>query len=176
ARIRDNPNQPSNSSRSTPRDSTPHRSERELKALHVSIAFFQETHFKTDKWPKFSNKHFPLSFHATNPDSKTNGTAILFSVEVPFQLEEELSDPNGRYLFLKGTIHATCFTFANLYLPNRGQKPFLKKTLTALDLFSDGILIIGGDFNAPLNPRLDTSAGHSILPDHVLRGMQATLH
>ncbi|CAH2247412.1 Hypothetical predicted protein [Pelobates cultripes] len=127
------------------------RALRELKALHVSIAFFQEIHFKTDKWPKFSNKHFPLSFHATNPDLRTKGMAILFSVEVPFQLEEELSDPNG-------------------------DKTFLKKTLTTLDLFSDGILILGGDFNTPLDPRLDTYAGHSTLPDHVLRGMRTTLH
>ncbi|CAH2225440.1 Hypothetical predicted protein, partial [Pelobates cultripes] len=124
------------------------------------------THFQTSKHPKFSNKHYPLSFHATNPDSKTKGVTILFAADIPFRKEEELADPGGRFLFLKGTIHNTRFTFANLYLPNKGQKTFLGRTLALLDSFSDGKLILGGDFSAPLDPKLDTSTGHSTLPSH----------
>ncbi|CAH2219822.1 Hypothetical predicted protein [Pelobates cultripes] len=116
-----------------------------------------------------------MSYSASNPESKTKGVTILFSADTPFHMEGELPDPSGRYLFLKGTIHNTQFTFANLYLPNKGQKPFLKKTLALLDSFNEGKLILGGDFNT-LEPRLDTSTGHSTLPGHVLQSMKATLH
>ncbi|CAH2292122.1 Hypothetical predicted protein [Pelobates cultripes] len=152
------------------------RALRELRALHISIAFFQETHFKTRNHQQFSSKYYPLGFHATNLESKTKGTSILFSSDTPFRKEAEIADPEGRYLFLKGTIHQTHFTLANVYLPNKGQKPFPNKILAALEPFSEGILTLGGDLNAPLDQRLDTSRGTSNFPEHVLRGMRENLH
>ncbi|CAH2247091.1 LINE-1 reverse transcriptase homolog [Pelobates cultripes] len=64
---------------------------------------------------------------------------------------------------------------ANLYLPNKGPKASLASALKALDAFSEGTVIIRGDFNAPLEPRVGTLKGNSTIPDHVLRGMRTLL-
>ncbi|CAH2312275.1 Hypothetical predicted protein [Pelobates cultripes] len=147
----------------------------EIRALKISIAFFQETHFLATKAPKFSDKYFPTGYYAHNPSTKSKGVAILFSADTQFRLEAEEKDREGRYLFLKGHIGDAQVTLANLYLPNKGQKPFLASALRNLEAFSAGSVIIGGDLNAPLDPRMDTSKGSSTIPDHVLRGLRTLL-
>ncbi|CAH2301598.1 Hypothetical predicted protein, partial [Pelobates cultripes] len=151
------------------------RALRELRALGVSIAFFQETHFHAPQAPKFSNKHYPNGHFAHNPSTKSKGVAILFSANTQFHLEAEVRDTEGRYLFIKGKIGNSTLTFANLYLPNKGQKPFLASALRTLEEFGEGTIIIGGDFNAPLDPKMDTSKGASTIPGHILRGMRTLL-
>ncbi|CAH2247770.1 LINE-1 reverse transcriptase homolog [Pelobates cultripes] len=115
-----------------------------------------------------------------NPSTKSKGVAILLSENIQFHLEAEEKDREGRYLFLKWYIGDSRVTLANLYLPNKGQKASLASLLKALHAFSEGTVIIRGDFNAPLDPRVDTSKGSSTIPDHVLRGIRTlpwrTLH
>ncbi|CAH2275783.1 Hypothetical predicted protein [Pelobates cultripes] len=147
------------------------RTLREIRALKISIAFFQETHFLATKAPKFSDKYFPTGYYAHNPSTKSKGVAILFSADTQFRLEAEEKDREGRYLFLKGHIGDAQITLVNLYLPNKGQKSFLASALRKLEAFSAGTVIIGGDLNAPLDPKMDTSKGGSTIPDHVLRGL-----
>ncbi|CAH2283693.1 Hypothetical predicted protein [Pelobates cultripes] len=151
------------------------RALREIRALKISIAFFQETHFLATKASKFSDKYFPTGYYAHNPSTKSKGVAILFSADTQFRLEAEEKDREGRYLFLKGHIGDAQVTLANLYLPNKGQKPFLASALRNLEEFSAGTVIIGGDLNAPLDPKMDTSKGSSTIPDHVLRGLRTLL-
>ncbi|CAH2294014.1 Hypothetical predicted protein [Pelobates cultripes] len=151
------------------------RALREIRALKISIAFFQETHFLATKAPKFSDKYFPTGYYAHNPSTKSKGVAILFSADTQFRLEAEEKDREGRYLFLKGHIGDAQITLANLYLPNKGQKSFLASALRKLEAFSAGTVIIGGDLNAPLDPKMDTSKGGSTIPDHVLRGLRTLL-
>ncbi|CAH2316645.1 Hypothetical predicted protein, partial [Pelobates cultripes] len=151
------------------------RALREIRALGISIAFFQETHFHAPQAPKFSNRYYPTGYFAHNPSNKSKVVAILLSADIQFQLEAEVKDTEDRYLFLEGKIGDSRITPANLYLPNKGQKQFLTFALRTLETFGEGTIIIGGDFNAPLDPRTDTSKGTSKIPDHVLRGMRTLL-
>lgn len=68
-------------------------------------------------------------------------------------------DANGRFLFLKGHIGGVKVTLATVYVPNVHQDTFISKTLTKLAEFAEGKMILGGDFNIPLDPRIDTSPG-----------------
>ncbi|CAH2329350.1 Hypothetical predicted protein, partial [Pelobates cultripes] len=52
---------------------------------------------------------------------------------------------------------------------------FLKSTLAKLNDFSEGILVLGGDFNVPLDPILDSSTGHSSISQLHLRAIRRTL-
>ncbi|CAH2294382.1 Hypothetical predicted protein [Pelobates cultripes] len=132
----------------------------------------EETHFLTTQAPKFSNKYYQTGHFAHNPSTKSKGVVILLSADIQFHLEAEEKDREERYLFLKGYIGDSRVTLANLYLQNKGQNASLVSALKALDAFSEGTVIIGGDFNAPLDPRVDTSKGSSTILDHVLRGMR----
>lgn len=129
--------------------------------LKADIVFIQETHFKTDNVPKFSNHHFPTVIHATTKESKTKGVSILFSKNCPFQMTDSQIDEDGRFPFLKGSLFNKCITLANIYAPNVKQVSFFTSTMQDLASFQEGLLIVGGDFNVPLNPIQDTSSGSS---------------
>lgn len=50
---------------------------------------------------------------------------------------------------------------ATIYAPNDHQDIFINRTLDKLLEFSEGQLILGGDFNVPLIPSVDTSSSSS---------------
>lgn len=141
----------------------------EFHKQKANIICIQESHFKTDKIPKLNDKRFPLSFHATNPEGKTKGVSILIAKQTPFQVLDTLLHPEGRYIFLKGKLRSHPITIANIYAPNTKQVAFVRKIKDLLTTFASGILILGGDFNIPLNPFLDTSSGTSSLPYRALK-------
>lgn len=62
---------------------------------------------------------------------------------------------------------------ATLYCPNLAQLPFLARTLSA---FTEGILILGGNFNLPLHASLDTSSGSTSVSLSAQRKIAKLLH
>ncbi|CAH2295567.1 Hypothetical predicted protein, partial [Pelobates cultripes] len=88
---------------------------------------------------------------------KRTGVAIIFAHTVPFLSTATQADPLGRFLFVKGTIADHKYTFATIYSPNKGQHWFLATTLTRLERFREGTLVLAGDLNLPLDPRVDSS-------------------
>ncbi|KAM5158282.1 protein transport protein Sec61 subunit gamma [Mantella aurantiaca] len=149
---------------------------RELKRLHSEVCFLQETHFKIDKIPKFSNHDYPHVYHSGSPVSSAKGVSTLISKHISWKIRDQWSDDEGRLLFVKGEIEGSLYTFANLYLPNSGQVLFLEKALSALEGFQEGVLIIGGDFNFTLQPLLDNSRATSSMPYAAIRRIKKCLH
>lgn len=152
-----------------------------MHKLKADIIYVQETHFKTDSIPKFSDLRYPTAFHATNKQSKTKGVSILISKQCPLIIKDTLADEDGRFLFVKGSLFGKPLTLANIYAPNIKQVPFFRHTLQLLASFQEGILLTGGDFNVPLTPIQDTSSGASKLPFSALRAIkqcfqELTLH
>lgn len=146
-----------------------------LRLNKINIAFIQETHFRSENIPKLSNNHFPMVYHASNEVSKAKGVSILIAKNCPFQVSEVKSDPKGRYLFLKGTLHNKPFTLANLYAPNTKQVPFFRNTLQLLTEFYSGVLIVGGYFNVALSPTQDSSTGTSSMTYRALKAIKKLL-
>uniref|UniRef100_A0A8C5WEU2 exodeoxyribonuclease III n=1 Tax=Leptobrachium leishanense TaxID=445787 RepID=A0A8C5WEU2_9ANUR len=115
------------------------------------IVFVQETHFRADSAPTLSSLHYPSSYVSNYTASKSRGVAILLARHVPFVYDSHVTDPGGRFLFLKETLgHSSC-TLVNIYLPNRKQCQTLRSILTKLSRYSEGIVICGGDFNVHLD-------------------------
>ncbi|CAH2221512.1 Hypothetical predicted protein [Pelobates cultripes] len=141
---------------------------RQLWAEQVSVAFLQETHFVSLAHPKLENHR--------HPDVQKTGFAILFAHSIPYLHKEMLTDPGGRYIFLKDTIADHAYTFACIYSLNRTQHTFLAKTLSKLERFREGLLILGGDMNMPQDPRLDSSRGTSAIPTHYLHKARRVLN
>uniref|UniRef100_A0A8C5MAV6 exodeoxyribonuclease III n=1 Tax=Leptobrachium leishanense TaxID=445787 RepID=A0A8C5MAV6_9ANUR len=147
---------------------------REFLKLRASVVLIQETHFALDKAPSLRNHHFPTGYFGNCKDGKVRGTPILFSRHVPFTLLDTKYDEGGRYTLVKGTIGSQTYTFASVYLPNRGQHRALRAILRTIRSFTEGILLMGGDLNLALDPRVDTSRGTSSVAPSVHQ--QARLH
>uniref|UniRef100_A0A8C5MTU0 Reverse transcriptase domain-containing protein n=1 Tax=Leptobrachium leishanense TaxID=445787 RepID=A0A8C5MTU0_9ANUR len=153
----------------------PEKRSRLLRDLHsskIAVAFLQETHFRADSVPKLGNSNFPVRFFSNYSVSKSRGVAILFSKDIPFKIEATEMDEGGRFLFVKGTILDSKYTFANVYLPNKKQHSCLKRILRKLELFEQGVTVLAGDFNVTLDPHMDSSTA---TPSYVLRGVKRSL-
>lgn len=81
----------------------------------AQIIFSQETHFKTGSIPRLANKLFLEVYHATCTDSKTKGVSILLAKSFRFHLSDQIIDPGGRFICLKGTWEDRPVTLANVY-------------------------------------------------------------
>lgn len=149
---------------------------REIKKGKPHFVLLQETHFKTGHVPRLTDSNFTKVFHATNNLAKTKGVSILVSKNAPFDLTDQLIDPEGRYIFLKGHYSGTPITIANVYFPNSAHLPFCKQMTHKLQEFAKGCLILGGDFNIPLNPLTDTSNGNTNIRYQTLKGIKSLLH
>lgn len=107
------------------------------------------------------------------PTTKVGGgVTIALHKDLPFIPTDTLTDTEGRYVFLKGTLFGRPLTLASLYAPNSGQLTFLESTLDSLATFREGQLILGGDLNFCADPRTDTSSGrlaHTFAAHHRFR-------
>lgn len=133
----------------------------ELWRSRTQIAFLQETHFKVDKVPKFSNVRFPTAYHAPSLDSKSKGVSIIIGRNVEWTYVDRFADSEGRILMVKGEIGGRRVTLVTVYAPNVGQMGFLVSFWSQLMQFAEGIWIIGGDFNFVQEPSVDSSGGKS---------------
>jgi exonuclease III len=72
----------------------------------------------------------------------------------------------GRYIILKAEIKDTTYVLINVYAPNKDKDliEFLTNLLITLkeeNLDSEENIIMGGDFNCPLNPAIDKKRRHT---------------
>lgn len=91
----------------------------------VNIVCIQENTFQIvqiSKIQKFKDDRFPLAYHATSPNLKTNkDVTILISKQTPFQLTDSMCDPLGRYIYLKGKIVPTLSQLQTFMLLTRNK-------------------------------------------------------
>lgn len=79
-------------------------------------------------------------------------------------IHSQIVDTSGRYIVVKAAIKDKMYVFVNIYAPNKDEDiiKFFKNVLTKLqteNLDSEENIVIGGDFNCPLNPTLDNKGG-----------------
>ena len=142
---------------------------RELKKGKSNFVLLQETHFKTHHVPKLTDSTFSRAIHATNDLAKSKGVTILIHKEAPFQLTDQQVDPEGRFVFIKGTYGGIPLTLANVYFPNRAHLTFCRQVIQQLQCFAVGCIVLGGDSNIPLNPLVDKSNSKSSIKYRTLR-------
>lgn len=103
------------------------------------------------------------SAHGTN---HSRGVAILLKNNFGGKITEDIYDDEGRWLLLKIEIDNEIVSILNIYSPNkeREQLQFYTKLKYTLNKEATPFckLIIGGDFNVPLNETLDKKGG---IPD-----------
>ena len=96
--------------------------------------------------------------------SNARGVAILIKAGFDCSIHQQILDPMGRYIIVKAVIQDKTYVLINIYAPNKDKDivNFFKNLFAVLqkeNLESEENIIIGGDFNCPLNPELDKKRG-----------------
>lgn len=94
---------------------------------------------------------------------------------LPFTCKKQIVDPNGRYLLLKGLLQDTEVTILTYYAPNVNPGPFLTHVCSPLVAHRAGTLLLAGDSNLVLNPKLDKYPADTAAPSAVAKRFQQDL-
>lgn len=62
------------------------------------------------------------------------------------------------YILVKCKIENILVTLVNIYAPPESDKSFFKSLFNVVAQETEGVLILGGNFNVLINPRLDTTS------------------
>ena len=57
--------------------------------------------------------------------SNSRGTAILIYKNVPFIIDKNISDPEGRLILITGSLYGQSITILNIYAPNTDTPAFM---------------------------------------------------
>lgn len=77
---------------------------KELERYHADIVFLQETHIPLDSNIKLCSRAIPTWYYSDSPNMRVKAVAIGIAKNISFTLEDRKADPEGRFLFLKGTL------------------------------------------------------------------------
>ena len=129
----------------------------------ADFIFLQETHSKKDTERQWKNEWGgEIIMSHGSPNSPR--VAILFRKGVDCVIHSKILDPLGRYVILKAEIKDKMYVLINIYAPNKDTNivDFLNNLQTILlkeNLDEEENIILGGDFNCPINPVLDKKRG-----------------
>jgi len=129
----------------------------------ADFIFLQETHSKKDSERQWKNE-WGGDMIMSHGSPNSCGVAILFKKGVDCTVLSKIEDPAGRYLILKVEFKDKSYVLINLYAPNKDTDIVnflnnLRLILQNENLDDEENIIIGGDFNCPLNPALDKKGG-----------------
>ena len=112
-------------------------------------------------------------FFFSHASANARGVAVLIRKGLDILIEHELRDPNGRMLLLKMLINdKKIFSGPNKDAEAINFFQYLSTTLRAMDFESDNNVIIGGDFNCPLDPAKDKKGGILIPRQHLINSIE----
>lgn len=117
---------------------------------------WQQTYYLFKKVKhKFKNKlkvNWIDQIYQANFSAKARGVAILFRKNVPFIHPSTVTDPEGRFLIVFGSLNP--IPPVNVYGPNFDSPLFFQKVFNSIPNLSDNV-VIGRDFNCIMDPLLD---------------------
>ena len=129
----------------------------------ADIIFLQETHSTVKTETQWKNE-WAAEIITSHRSSNARGVAILIKAGFDCSIHQQILDPMGRYIIVKAVIKDKTYVLINIYAPNKDKDliNFFKNLFAILqkeNLESEENIIIGGDFNCPLNPEIDKKGG-----------------
>ncbi len=104
----------------------------------------------------FQNKYYKLAAFSS-AQNKTKGVLILVNWKLNLTIEHLGSDEKGRFVFIRCKIYNNRLALVSIYGQNETDSAFLTQISKTLLEEIDCPLVVGGDFNADINPALDKS-------------------
>ena len=134
-----------------------------LHQQKCDVIFLQETYSSTQTI-KTWEAEWGGKIIGSHGSNHSRGVMILFKPKLDVNIEEIVSDKNGRYILSEVLIEGEKFVFLNIYSPNdQVQQVQLLKGLSnsVLNKYANERLVLGGDFNCAIN-EIDKHGGRPI--------------
>ena len=136
------------------------------KRKKSDIILFQETHSTRetqDKW----KKEWGGQIYFSHGKSNARGVAIFIRKGLDHKIVHSVTDSNGRLIILSIEIQDVLYKIINIYAPNNDGMAVSFFHNLSIIFQNEGVdeednIVIGGDFNCPLNPLLDKMGGINI--------------
>lgn len=129
-----------------------------LKKFKKTVFLLQETHCKPGNGRLWKSQWGSLLF-LTEESSNTGGVAILFSKDLDPNITAITPSESNRFLMAEFSISGEHYKIVSIYMPTSNRENLQREVLLELnDLLNpdgEGHIILGGDFNVSLNPKLD---------------------
>ncbi|XP_062893735.1 LINE-1 retrotransposable element ORF2 protein isoform X1 [Mobula hypostoma] len=127
-----------------------------LKQLKADILFLQETHLRVEDHNRLRKAWISQVFHSRF-NSRSRGVAILITKRMQFTPSDVISDPNGRFIIVSGSLFQIPVILVNVYAPNWDDVQFANRVLSLIPNLNTHKLIFSGDLNCAIDPLLDRS-------------------
>ena len=133
---------------------------RKQKADLISLQEAQSTTERQDQW----RKEWGASVLFSHGSRNARGVAILIKNNLNITIQQSEISSDGRFIVLKAAINNEIYTIANISGPNKDADAVtfyrnLPKLLRNDKFGTKENIIIGGDFNCPLDITLDKKGG-----------------
>lgn len=102
-----------------------------LLRSQADIIYLQEMHLRKSHLPVFKSSRDPIQNQAPS-SSKARGVAVLILSKLRVVVQDQMIDPEGRFLFVNVHSEGEPFTLALLYAPNKNPSVFLDNCLLSL--------------------------------------------
>jgi exonuclease III len=133
-----------------------HRLYEWCKQQHPDILFIQETHFTNELENIIAKEWNGTAIHSYG-SSQSRGVSILLGSKLQFEHIDTYCTGDGRLLLTNIQTKDGVYCLVNIYSPNdtNSRNTFFKNANNVITEKCMGYLIIGGDFNDTINPKLD---------------------
>ncbi|MEW8544166.1 MAG: endonuclease/exonuclease/phosphatase family protein, partial [Candidatus Thiodiazotropha sp.] len=125
-----------------------------LKEIESDIYCLVDTHF-TPKEETFISLQWGSDCVFNSKSSNSRGIAILFNSNLDYKIHDQVKEDNANYLILDISVQNNRFILAVIYGPNNDNPQLFKSFFEDMDKFENDSMIICGDFNLVLDPKLD---------------------
>ena len=126
----------------------------------ADVIFLQETYSTSeviDSW----KYQWPGDMYYSHGSNHSKGVLVLIRETLQFELKSVKKDNQGRFVIVEALVQECPVLLINIYAPNKTNEATdfyenLRSTLLESDYDQDYKIVMGGDFNAPLNLQLDS--------------------
>ena len=124
-----------------------------LKNQQTNIALLQETHFSDEIITSVDHDFNDWKCIHAFGERNSRGCSILLHKNITYEILNQSTDINGRYILLNIQIYEIVYTIITVYAPNdkKSRNIFYNNIRTVILNNSQGNYIIGGDHNDILN-------------------------
>lgn len=117
------------------------------------VVFLQET-YSSPQTIKIWENEWGGKIVESNGSSHSRGVMILFKPKMNVSVDKVIRDKNGRYILCEVSLDEAKFVFVNIYAPNDQAQQiqfFRDLSYSVLNNSANETLVLGGDFNCPLD-------------------------
>lgn len=147
------------------------------RSQNANLIFLQETHSTVEQESQWKKEWGVNKMFFAHGSHNSRGVAILIKKGTDIQVKQSVIDPLGRFVILEAEVGDKKLVIANIYAPNNDRESvkFFRQVnliMKEKNLDIEENIIIGGDFNCPLNPFVDKKGGIMIPRQSVINAIE----